>query len=284
MQHATHRQRLGIGFVIGLSLVTLQGCAPSNNSPFHIYDSPLLAGRIEPAYSRPRVSSQTSHRGAPASRTATTGDAGGLRSIASTEQPAPHASSSRPPLATGRNKDTRPGSATVVPDEPALAAAADFIWSLYDLNGITFPAEARLSVPELMRACKARGSISHATSAAIGDIVFFHNTVDRNQDGRNNDWYTFAAIVEAHGKEGKLHLLGYEQGKVQRFTMDLTNPNAQMDRRGEDANSQLRQPRDSDPPFSQYLTGQLFAGTCQALGERTKFTIVDNWQPGMTLK
>lgn len=281
-------QHPGNALIIGLGLLAAQACAPSNTGSFHIYDSPLLTGKIEPRYPRSHSSlpAQTAHRGAPRSRasSADRADAGHLHEVASTEQIASStASSSRPALATTR-KDVDATAVPTPPDEPSLAAAANYIWSLYDLNGITFPPAARQSVPALFRACKDRGSISHSTAPAIGDIVFFHNTVDRNRDGRNNDWYTFAAVVEARGKEGKIQLLGYQHGKVQRLTMDLTNPNAQMDRRGDKANSQLRAPQDSDPPFAQHLAGQLFAGTCQALGERAQFVIVDNWQPGMTLK
>ena len=165
--------------------------------------------------------------------------------------------------------------------KPALSA--QFAWAMYRLNGVEFSDAAKTQVPKLFRECKARGDISHSSKPAVGDLVFFHNTGDFNDDGRNNDWYTHVAIVESVDG-ASVTLLGYRGDEVKRFQMNLESPNAAKDRHGEVANSQLRRRQDQDAPFTQYLAGQLFAGTCSALGDRAELVVVDNWKPGMTLE
>ncbi|TDP76790.1 CHAP domain-containing protein [Bradymonas sediminis] len=300
---ARNTTHLIVAAAASLGLVGLQGCAPGNNSPFHIYDSPLLAGDFDSNYPRSRSYDPFASKqgGGP---TRAVRDADGAKpasvEIASAGR---DTSSDMPPLISQKRQhptqkgapapdeesarsapqpapETRPAQ----PRSGAAADAADYIWSVYALNGVAFPADSRRSLPALFRACKDRGEIDHSTAPAIGDIVFFHNSVDSNQDGRNNDWYTHAGIVESHADNGSVTLLSYRGDKVDRLIMSLESPDASMDRHGGKLNSQLRAPADDDAPFTQYLAGQLFAGTCSALGERAQFVIVDNWEPGMHLE
>jgi len=276
-------------------LLLAQGCASGNNSPFHIYDSPLLAGDFEPSYPRSRSYdpfNMTSTGGTPNRSAQNSGGSGKpasteIASIGEDETSQLPALSSQKGAPAGLSDSAgptkQPAPSASTPDSSEAAHAADYIWSVYALNGVAFSSDSRQSIPALFRACKERGTIYHSSQPAIGDIVFFHNTTDSNQDGRNNDWYTHAAIVESLTENGAVALLSYRGGKVARTRMSLESPDASMDRHGAEINTQLRAPVDGDAPFTQYLAGQLFAGTCSALGDQAQFVIVDNWEPGMQL-
>lgn len=292
------------------------GCTSGSGAPYHMYDSPLLEGRVESRYPRSRsydlglgdhkkpttyYASNDAHGGGASPQATNQGrpskPAGGeFEETKTTRQSAP------PTLSTKRQTPAKThtgapasdtagsGSAsatdekTAPVDASAPALAADYVWSVYRLNGVAFSNAARRSLPTLFRECKDRGKIYHSSRPAIGDVVFFHNTDDHNGDGRNNDWYTHAAIVESHGDGGRISLLGYRDDEVERFVMDLESPDAAKTRHGEVANAQLRAKQADDAPFTQYLAGQLFAGTCSVLGERSQMIVVDNWKPGMTLE
>ncbi len=314
---------------VGISMsVTLgQGCASDTGAPFHMYDSPLLEGRVESRYPKSRAydplqlgdhpapetgyaskESGDTGQGAPPSAADTGGES---RSQAQADQSDQQGKSARhdekdgadkapPALSTRRQakQETSQGGKTTTEssarassaeeaapaDDSAPALAADYIHSVYGLNGVDFSAAAQRSVPKLFRECKERGNIYHSSRPEVGDIVFFHNTDDHNADGRNNDWYTHVALVESHGDNANITLLGYRGGAVERFTMNLESPDASKTRHGEVANSQLRPKRSEDAPFTQYLAGQLFAGTCSVLGDKSELMVIDNWQPGMKLR
>jgi hypothetical protein len=302
--------RLSIpAFVIVLSSVVSQGCSGSKGAPFHMYDSPLLEGRVESRYPRSRTYDplRVGDHNQPTQRYAENEDRGGAStpSTQPTDRPEKRAEApeEKPPTLSTTRKSapkTQKGapatneassrSADAQDDAPSVRGdgtsglAAEYVFSVYGLNGVDFSSNARRSIPTLFRECKERGNIYHSSRPAIGDVVFFHNTDDLNGDGRNNDWYTHAAIVEAHGDDGRTTLLGYRGGEVQRFVMDLESPDASKTRHGEVANAQLRAKRAEDPPFTQYLAGQLFAGTCSVLGERAEIIVIDNWKPGMKLE
>ncbi len=302
---------------IAMSTVLGPGCASNSGAPYHMYDSPLLEGRVESRYPRSRsfdplgvgdhvepttYYAENDAQGGEAAQTAA--NKGGSTEPAGGEADAakPKSSPKPPALSTRReapadqhagapaNEKSASGSSSggeesdTPVDDSAPALAADYVWSVYQLNGVTFSQKARRSIPTLFRECKERGKIYHSSRPAVGDIVFYHNTDDHNGDGRNNDWYTHAAIVESHGDGGRITLLGYRGEEVERFVMDLESPDAAKTRHGEVANAQLRPKRAGDAPFTQYLAGQLFAGSCAVLGDRADIVVVDNWQPGMKLE
>jgi hypothetical protein len=287
------------------------GCATESRAPFHMYNSPLLEGEAQSRFPKSRAfdPSEVGDHPTPDTMYASNGEAAGggppsATDGASAAQPATAASSdtddkgSTPPPTLSTTRDSTKSKSTGTSESPSRddndraaggadlrqkpALSARFTWEMYRLNEVTFSEQARSQVTQLFRECKERGEISHSSKPAVGDLVFFHNTGDFNDDGRNNDWYTHVALVES--RDGAtVSLLGYRGGEVQRFAMNLESPNAKHDRHGHVTNSQMRPRRDDDPPFTQYLAGQLFAGTCSVLGDRDQLVVVDNWQPGMDL-
>lgn len=88
---------------------------------------------------------------------------------------------------------------------------------------------------------------------APGDLVFFHDTYDRNRDGRLGDRWTHVALVEA--VEGDRVWILHRGGKgILRLRMNLARPSDAAE------NDPVRFPNGNDPPGTRYLTGELFAG------------------------
>lgn len=89
--------------------------------------------------------------------------------------------------------------------------------------------------------------------AAPGDLVFFHDTYDRNGDGKLGDLWTHVALVEA--VEGDQVWILHRGGRgIVRLEMDLAQP------RDERTNDPVRARSERDPRGTRYLTGELFAG------------------------
>ncbi|MFW5968651.1 MAG: hypothetical protein ACOCV2_14090 [Persicimonas sp.] len=279
------------------------GCAADHTgAPFHMYDSPMLEGESATGQPRSRSFDPLESR---SDRSGATADASKVRQKSDTDEEV--ASDAETLAASRRAEPSDDESAKIEPkrsereptetpayeqkhdeasggsDAEHASHAADYIWSNYRVNEVEFSEKARRSLPTLFRECKEVGKIYHSSTPDVGDIVFFHNTFDRNEDGRNNDWYTFAALVEKTDKDGRITLLGYRDGEVDRFYMNLEDPDTSKSRHGESTNTQLRPRRDDDPPYTQYLAGQLFAGTCSALGDKRELRVIDNWKPGMKL-
>jgi hypothetical protein len=85
-----------------------------------------------------------------------------------------------------------------------------------------------------------------------GDLAFFHDTYDRNRDGRANDPYTHVALVEA--VEGGAVLLVHRSSRgIERVRMDLARPSDRA------LNDPVRHVR-GDGRAARRLAGELFAG------------------------
>jgi hypothetical protein len=88
---------------------------------------------------------------------------------------------------------------------------------------------------------------------APGDLVFFHDTYDRNRDGELGDLWTHVALVEA--VDGDQVWILHRGGKgIIRLKLNLSRPH------DEAANDPVRSRNGRDPPGTRYLTGELFAG------------------------
>jgi hypothetical protein len=86
-----------------------------------------------------------------------------------------------------------------------------------------------------------------------GDLIFFHDTFDRNRDGKLGDRWTHVALVEA--VEGSRVWILHRGGKgIIRLRMDRARPH------DDDANDKIRKRTRKDPPGTRYLTSELFAG------------------------
>ena len=99
-----------------------------------------------------------------------------------------------------------------------------------------------------------------AEAPRTGDVVFFHNTYDRDRDNRADDWFTMAAVVERTDGDGTVHFIGFARGQVRRLVMNLDRPAVRRNEStSQEMNSLLRTKSLSDRPFTAYLAGELFA-------------------------
>jgi hypothetical protein len=86
-----------------------------------------------------------------------------------------------------------------------------------------------------------------------GDLVFFHDTYDRNRDGRLGDEWTHVALVEAVDGD-RVWIIHRGGSRIVRLLMDRAHPD------DEGVNDPVRMKARRDPPGTRYLTGELFAG------------------------
>ncbi len=293
---------LAAAFLV-VTIASATGCS-TTTAPFHMYSSPLLEGE---ASSHPTAPGGEEGTAGVQARQVYTFQRWGTDTVQGTpsrqiRQPSERRGPrrdivdvpDRPVLAQASTTGTGAGRAVAdagtssprppieaprvdVDDSQRASTAAAYAHAVLSVNDVELPDEARESIPELYRQCRAAGGLYHSNQPNVGDLVFFHNTYDANQDGRNNDWYTLVGIIEGGNSRGGVDFLAFHEGRVQRLQINL---DAVGDRA---SNSRLRQESAEDPPFTQYLSGQLFAGYCDILGDRSDLVVIDNWTPDMDL-
>lgn len=102
------------------------------------------------------------------------------------------------------------------------------------------------------------GAVYERGEAAPGDIVFFHNSYDRNHNGKRDDAFTHVALVESVDKRGTVTMIHTTRGKVKRGKMNLRYPDTHRDPdSGEILNDYLRR---AEGGHASMLMSQLFAG------------------------
>jgi hypothetical protein len=104
------------------------------------------------------------------------------------------------------------------------------------------------------------GRIHDGPDPRPGDLVFFHNTLDRDGDGRANDLFTHVGIVERVEADGTVLFVSHVSRGIERYRMNLAAPSRRLADDGRVLNDYMRRRRPSDPSPTRYLTGELFAG------------------------
>lgn len=125
-----------------------------------------------------------------------------------------------------------------------------------DCSGYVLSALAAAGVTVDLRPARSRTESLFLASRRIseprpGDLVFFHDTHDRDRKRRGGNLFTHVALVESVDGTG-LTLL-HRGRRVDRIHMDLSRPS---DR---DGNDPVRIRRRGDAPGTRYLSGELFA-------------------------
>ncbi len=179
---------------------------------------------------------------------------------------------------TKTKQDNVPG---VNPGAAPHTLPMTYVMALYKLNGVDL-SKVKAPMPtiaELYQHAFSQKLVYQSTHPSIGDLVFFHNTFDRNRDGRWNDWHSLVGIVESIDKDETISVLIYRQDKIERIHLNLKYPELQTGRKGQELNSQIR----ANEGAQIGTASKLFAGFANLLGDATSFTVVDNWKPGMKL-
>lgn len=92
----------------------------------------------------------------------------------------------------------------------------------------------------------------------LGDIILFHNQLDINANGENDDWLTGAGVVvDARG--GRCEAVTRTGHAPRRVSAWPERPSLRT-HNGSIVNSFVRIPQRTDPPDTSYLAGQLYAG------------------------
>ncbi|MGN1072355.1 MAG: hypothetical protein ACI4VB_06530 [Bradymonadia bacterium] len=167
--------------------------------------------------------------------------------------------------------DVRPDMSQTIPFSLA------YILDVYKVNGVDLAAKTSArSTAELYQYAFKQKSVYHTLRPAIGDLAFFHNTADRNRDGRWNDWHSLIGIVESIDDQDTITILVFTS-QLERIKLNLKYPELHKSKKGDILNSQLRPNEGSQVGTS----AKLFAGFANLLGDVPSVTVIDNWKPGM---
>jgi hypothetical protein len=127
-----------------------------------------------------------------------------------------------------------------------------------DCSGFVLSLLRTAGVPVALAPARSRSESLYRASRRVadprpGDLAFFHDTYDRDRDGRANDPFTHVALVEA--VDGPRVLLVHRSSRgIERIRMDLARP------RDREANDPVRHLRRAEPRSLKVLAGELFAG------------------------
>ncbi len=263
------------------------GCAAGQGAPFHVYQSPLLQAEHHPAERRSReFDPMTWGDHAPTDMVVASAELDETPKVPVRVSPKTQAvavakkakTKTTPSLSikadsrVGARPENTGRKASAIgwqPENAARYVVATLAANRVEMTGVN-------AISDLYKSCKKRGKVHH-TGPKIGDVVFFHNVFDANQDGRNNDWYTHVGIIE-NVDSGTATVIGWTKNGVIQSKLNVA---LARDAAGqsEDTNSQLRQPESTDAPFTEYHAGQLFAGFCDVLGEKPNLVVIDGWTP-----
>ena len=180
------------------------------------------------------------------------------------------------------NKNQTPDGNHDVPSVSPSALAMQYILAVYSINNVDLRKTVGGRTPtisELYQYAFKKKLVYQSARPAIGDLAFFHNTYDRNQDGRWNDWHTHVGIVESVDKNHTVSILVWQDNKIQRIYMNLKYPEIHKNKKGVLLNTQLR----PDENGQRGTTSKLFGGFANLLGNASQITVIDNWVPGMKL-
>jgi cell wall-associated NlpC family hydrolase len=104
----------------------------------------------------------------------------------------------------------------------------------------------------MYRTLKQRGRLVPDSAIRPGDLLFFHNTWDRNGNGIRDDRFSHVALAEAVDREGTVTFVHFASGRVKRDVLNLRHPEDATGAGGATWNSTLRRGR------GKVLAGQLF--------------------------
>ena len=90
----------------------------------------------------------------------------------------------------------------------------------------TIPAKSGTEL--IFKTLKKQGRIVKGKGKA-GDLVFFHNTWDKNGNGLRDDRFTHIGLVESVDPDGRVHFAHYASGVVKKGILSPSRPNLSRD-------------------------------------------------------
>ena len=140
------------------------------------------------------------------------------------------------------------------PDRNYRNDCSGYISSVYTHAGIDMDG----TVAQIYAHAEAAGLIHHNPIPHIGDLVFFDNTHDRNNNGTWDDVRTHIAVVIDVEPDGTA-VLAHKGSKYALLRMNLLHPMAKKGPEDQEWNGHLRRYGRTDT-WSLYLASQLWSG------------------------
>jgi len=138
-----------------------------------------------------------------------------------------------------------------------------YLRGIYAVAGVDLFSEglpADNGVRAIVRWVERHGQLHQRKIPAPGDLVFFDNSYDRNGDGRLNDRFTHAGLVEQVAADGTAQIIHATNHGIVREPMNLLHPHDDADALGRPLNAPLRRKSSRDPARTPHLMSELFAG------------------------
>jgi len=146
---------------------------------------------------------------------------------------------------------------------PLPTDCSGFIRGLYTRAGVDLFSEAKPwdnGVRAVVRWIKRRGQMHRRKLPAPGDLAFFHDSYDRNGDGKVNDRFTHMGLVDEVLPDGTVLIIHATNHGIVREPMNLLRPHEARDSQGREINAILRRKAAHDSPRTPRLMSELFAG------------------------
>ncbi|ACG75319.1 conserved hypothetical protein [Anaeromyxobacter sp. K] len=168
-----------------------------------------------------------------------------------------------------------PEGAPEAPRDPALERLRDEVLEAararlgartrLDCSGYVLAALRAAGLTPRLGPARSRSEALYRASRPVerprpGDLVFFHDTYDRDRNGHGGDRFTHVGLVEA--VDGDAVTILHRGGRVVRIRMDLARPSDPT------ANDPVRIARRRDARGTRYLAGELFAAYGELLDAR----------------
>jgi len=170
-------------------------------------------------------------------------------------------------LTKGRRVANRAGSLVGVPlarqakvpdDCSGLVRAAYHAVGVELLSHGTLPGENAVSA--IYRRARSAGAV-HRKTPKPGDLVFFHETYDRNRDGQRNDGLTHLGVIESVERDGTVVFVHRGGSGVKRARMNLAQPMKRQTKTGQVLNDYIRRAEDGQRAR---FASELFSGYASA--------------------
>lgn len=177
------------------------------------------------------------------------------------------------PSAVPAGEPARPGPAAA---QKVAAAAQTFLGDRaivvrgesfrFDCSGLVEASHAAAGCPQggssamLHELALAQGVFHRKKLPTPGDVAFFSQTYDRDNDGLLNDELTHSAVVTQVDADGTIEMVHVGSKGVVLLRMNLRRPHDAADESGKPLNDGLRAKKGRDPVGTAYLAGELWVG------------------------
>ena len=120
--------------------------------------------------------------------------------------------------------------------------------------GFTFSGSTR----DLFATARDLGVLHRHHRPEVGDVAFFDDTYDKDNDGRVNDPLTHVAVVVTVDADGTIGMIHLGSAGVVKLAMNLRDPETHVDVGGRLINDYLRASSKRDSARTRHLAGELW--------------------------